>query len=196
MAFYRGSSSSLLQHTRILPVSGSVKQSRALCGSTRDFSKFRRVPASRIREVQATRGHGIVVSAISSTEPPVQKELDESPPRPQHPLPASSSAQGFPSPDGHHHISRLALQQLLADPSGSQSSHRMAGAVLQREISPVDHAETIKAKIMSHPQYSALVAAYLDCQKVRTQEAMHRSSLILSGDVSNKVICHWFVDRS
>ena len=113
----------------------------------------------------------------------------------QLPLPASSSAQGFPSPDGHHHISRLALQQLLADPSGSQSSHRMAGAVLQREISPVD-AETIKAKIMSHPQYSALVAAYLDCQKVRTQEAMHRSSLILSGDVSNKVICHWFVDRS
>jgi len=111
-------------------------------------------------------------------------------------LPASSSAQGFPSPDGHQHISRLALQQLLADPSGSQSSHRMAGAVLQREISPVDHAETIKAKIMSHPQYSALVAAYLDCQKVRTQEAMHRSSLILSGDVSNKVICHWFVDRS
>jgi len=98
MAFYRGSSSSLLQHTRILPVSGSVKQSRALCGSTRDFSKFHRVPASRIREVQATRGHGIVVSAISSTEPPVQKELDESPPRPQHPLPASSSAASSPEP--------------------------------------------------------------------------------------------------
>ena len=101
----------------------------------------------------------------------------------QLPLPASSSAQGFPSPDGHHHISRLALQQLLADPSGSQSSHQMDGAAdLRREISPVD-AETIKAKIMSHPQYSALVAAYLDCQKVRTQEAMHRSSLILSGDI-------------
>jgi len=56
------------------------------------------VPASRIREVQATRGHGIVVSAISSTEPPVQKELDESPPRPQHPLPASSSAASSPEP--------------------------------------------------------------------------------------------------
>ncbi|KAG2545593.1 homeobox protein rough sheath 1-like isoform X2 [Panicum virgatum] len=84
----------------------------------------------------------------------------------QLPLAASSSAQGFPSPDGHHHSSRLALQQLLADPSGSQSSHQMDGAAdLRREISPVD-AETIKAKIMSHPQYSALVAAYLDCRKV------------------------------
>ncbi|RLN43339.1 homeobox protein knotted-1-like 12 [Panicum miliaceum] len=81
----------------------------------------------------------------------------------QLPLPASSSAQGFPSPDGHHHSSRLALQQLLADPSGAQRSHQMGdGAVVQREISP----ETIKAKIMAHPQYSALVAAYLDCQKV------------------------------
>ncbi|XP_025795145.1 homeobox protein rough sheath 1-like isoform X2 [Panicum hallii] len=83
----------------------------------------------------------------------------------QLPLPASSSAQGFPSPDGHHHSSRLPLQQLLADPSGAQRNHQMDGAVVQREISPVD-AEIIKAKIMSHPQYSALVAAYLDCQKV------------------------------
>ncbi|RCV40679.1 hypothetical protein SEVIR_9G073300v4 [Setaria viridis] len=80
-------------------------------------------------------------------------------------LPASSSAQGFPSPDGHHHSSRLALQQLLADPSAAQHSHRKDGSLAQGEISPVD-AETIKTKIMSHPQYSALVAAYLDCQKV------------------------------
>jgi hypothetical protein len=86
----------------------------------------------------------------------------------QLPLPASSSAQGFPSPDGHHHSSRLPLQQLLADPSGAQRNHQMDGAVVQREISPVD-AEIIKAKIMSHPQYSALVAAYLDCQKVSTR---------------------------
>ncbi|CAN6322457.1 unnamed protein product [Urochloa humidicola] len=84
----------------------------------------------------------------------------------QLPLPASS-AQGFPSPDGHHHSSRLALQQLLAShPSAAQHSHQKDdGAVVQGEISPGD-AETIKAKIMSHPQYSALVAAYLDCQKV------------------------------
>ncbi|CAN6291719.1 unnamed protein product [Urochloa humidicola] len=83
----------------------------------------------------------------------------------QLPLP-SSSAKGFPSPDGHHHSSRgLALQQLLANPSAAQHSHQKDGAVVQREISPVD-AETIKAKIMSHPQYSALVTAYLDCQKV------------------------------
>ncbi|OEL27711.1 Homeobox protein knotted-1-like 12 [Dichanthelium oligosanthes] len=82
----------------------------------------------------------------------------------QLPLPASSG-QGFPSPDGHHHSSRLALQQLLAGPSAAQHSHHKDGAVVQGEISPVD-AETIKAKIMSHPQYKALVSAYLDCQKV------------------------------
>nr|CAB3493066.1 unnamed protein product [Digitaria exilis] len=83
----------------------------------------------------------------------------------QLPLPASS-AQGFPPPDGHHHSSRrIALQQLLTDPSAVQHSRRKDGTVVQGEISPLD-AENIKAKIMSHPQYSALVAAYLDCQKV------------------------------
>ncbi|PUZ61134.1 hypothetical protein GQ55_4G249700 [Panicum hallii var. hallii] len=76
MAFYRGSALSLqLQHTRILPVSSSVKQSRAFCGNTRDFSKIYRVPASRIREGEATHhGHGIVSAAASSPEPVQQKE--------------------------------------------------------------------------------------------------------------------------
>ncbi|XP_062214467.1 homeobox protein rough sheath 1-like isoform X2 [Phragmites australis] len=83
----------------------------------------------------------------------------------QLPLPAVASAQVIPPPDGQQHSSRLALQQLLADPSSAQHSHRKDGAVVQGEFSPAD-AETIKAKIMSHPQYSALLAAYLDCQKV------------------------------
>jgi hypothetical protein len=90
----------------------------------------------------------------------------------QLPLLPASSAQEFPSPDGHHHSSRLALQQLLAVPSVAQHSHKKDGAVSQGEISPVD-AETIKAKIMSHPQYSALVAAYLDCQKVSRRSHAH-----------------------
>nr|CAB3498046.1 unnamed protein product [Digitaria exilis] len=82
----------------------------------------------------------------------------------QLPLPASS-AQRFPPPYGHHHSSRIALQQLLTEPSAVQHSRRQDGTAVQGEISPLD-AENIKAKIMSHPQYSALVAAYLDCQKV------------------------------
>jgi hypothetical protein len=42
-------------------------------------------------------------------------------------------------------------------------------------------ADAIKARIMSHPQYSALLAAYLDCQKVsttvRVRASMHRTLL-------------------
>jgi 4-hydroxybenzoate polyprenyltransferase len=59
MAFYRGSALSLLQ-LRMLP---SVKQSRAICGNTRDFSKIYRVPATRIRERVPT--HDGRVSATS-----------------------------------------------------------------------------------------------------------------------------------
>ncbi|KAG0547412.1 hypothetical protein BDA96_01G078000 [Sorghum bicolor] len=92
----------------------------------------------------------------------------------QLPLPASTSSaqQVFPPPDGRqHHSSRFALQQLLADPSAAQqhSHQKDAAAIVQGEMSspPADgDADTIKAKIMSHPQYSALLAAYLDCQKV------------------------------
>ncbi|KAL6637941.1 hypothetical protein ACP70R_025513 [Stipagrostis hirtigluma subsp. patula] len=85
----------------------------------------------------------------------------------QLPLPASASAQMIPPTETQHHSSRLALQQLLADPSSAhhRGSGQKDGAVVQGEISLAD-AETIKAKIMSHPQYSALLAAYLDCQKV------------------------------
>jgi hypothetical protein len=91
----------------------------------------------------------------------------------QLPLPTAASAQTIP-PEAQQGRSRLALQQLLADPSSSSSSvptvrlsHRKDGDVIQGEISPVE-AETIKAKIMSHPQYSALLTAFLDCQKVST----------------------------
>jgi hypothetical protein len=102
----------------------------------------------------------------------------------QLPLPASTSSaqQVFPPPDGRqHHSSRFALQQLLADPSAAQqhSHQKDAAAIVQGEMSspPADgDADTIKAKIMSHPQYSALLAAYLDCQKVSTSGAsMHRT---------------------
>ncbi|NP_001358978.1 knotted related homeobox 8 isoform 3 [Zea mays] len=100
----------------------------------------------------------------------------------QLPLPASTSSsaqqqQVFPPPDGpqqqhYHHSSRIPLRQLLllADPSSAaQHSHRKADmATVQGEMSSPaadGDADAIKARIMSHPQYSALLAAYLDCQK-------------------------------
>jgi hypothetical protein len=93
----------------------------------------------------------------------------------QLPLPAVASVQAIP-PEAQQDRSRLALQQLLADPSSSsvptvRHSHQKDGGVVQGEISQVD-AETIKAKIMSHPQYSALLTAYLDCQKVSTYKQL------------------------
>ncbi|KAG6480533.1 hypothetical protein ZIOFF_057117 [Zingiber officinale] len=40
-----------------------------------------------------------------------------------------------------------------------------SAAPSQGEISAVAEDSGVKAKIMSHPQYSALIAAYIDCQK-------------------------------
>ncbi|WVZ61784.1 hypothetical protein U9M48_011601 [Paspalum notatum var. saurae] len=57
----------------------------------------------------------------------------------------------------HHH------QAAAAGPSSS--SHSPYGGGKHAEISPAE-ADAIKAKIVAHPQYSALLAAYLDCQKV------------------------------
>jgi hypothetical protein len=74
----------------------------------------------------------------------------------QLPLPTAASAQTIP-PEAQQDRSRLTVRL----------GHRKDGEVAQGEISPVE-AETIKAKIMSHPQYSALLTAFLDCQKVST----------------------------
>ncbi|XP_052161607.1 homeobox protein knotted-1-like 12 [Oryza glaberrima] len=48
---------------------------------------------------------------------------------------------------------------------GGGHHHSKHGGAGGGEISAAE-AESIKAKIMAHPQYSALLAAYLDCQKV------------------------------
>ncbi|KAG2639763.1 hypothetical protein PVAP13_2KG044000 [Panicum virgatum] len=55
------------------------------------------------------------------------------------------------------------LHQAAAGPSSS--SQPPYGKQHAAEISPAE-ADAIKAKIVAHPQYSALLAAYLDCQKV------------------------------
>ncbi|XP_062188651.1 homeobox protein rough sheath 1 [Phragmites australis] len=69
-------------------------------------------------------------------------------------LPLSTAAAA----GGAYYGTPLALlHQGQAEPSLLYGKHE--------EISPGE-AEAIKAKIMAHPQYSALLAAYLDCQKV------------------------------
>uniref|UniRef100_A0A0D9WV64 Homeobox domain-containing protein n=1 Tax=Leersia perrieri TaxID=77586 RepID=A0A0D9WV64_9ORYZ len=76
---------------------------------------------------------------------------------------AASSMGGatayYGTPLALHHAAHAA-----AGPSQyGHGSHKHGGA--GGEISPAE-AEAIKSKIMAHPQYSALLAAYLDCQKV------------------------------
>ncbi|XP_066396693.1 homeobox protein rough sheath 1-like [Miscanthus floridulus] len=80
-------------------------------------------------------------------------------------LPLSTAAAASPAYYGaplallHHHAA-------AGGPASSQQqqspyANKHAGA----EMSAAE-AEAIKAKIVAHPQYSALLAAYLDCQKV------------------------------
>ncbi|GJN24438.1 hypothetical protein PR202_gb12176 [Eleusine coracana subsp. coracana] len=75
----------------------------------------------------------------------------------QLPLSSAATAGGVA-----YYGAPLALlhQAAAAAPSSSQY-----GGGRHAEISPAE-AEAIKAKIVAHPQYSALLAAYLDCQKV------------------------------
>uniref|UniRef100_A0ACD5UXI8 Uncharacterized protein n=1 Tax=Avena sativa TaxID=4498 RepID=A0ACD5UXI8_AVESA len=68
---------------------------------------------------------------------------------------------------GAYYGTPLALHQATVAAAGSSSQyefhhHKNGGG---GEISQAE-ADAIKAKIMAHPQYSALLAAYLDCQKV------------------------------
>nr|Q41853.1 RecName: Full=Homeobox protein rough sheath 1 [Zea mays]AAA86287.1 RS1 [Zea mays] len=59
-----------------------------------------------------------------------------------HAAAAPSSSQQHQQQQHHHHYARHGAEMSAAE------------------------AEAIKAKIVAHPQYSALLAAYLDCQKV------------------------------
>ncbi|TVU40971.1 hypothetical protein EJB05_14457 [Eragrostis curvula] len=73
-------------------------------------------------------------------------------------LPLSSAAAG--GGGVAYYGAPLALLHHAAGPSSSSSQYGR-----HAEISPAE-ADAIKAKIAAHPQYSALLAAYLDCQKV------------------------------
>ncbi|KAL6880396.1 hypothetical protein ACP4OV_011961 [Aristida adscensionis] len=69
----------------------------------------------------------------------------------------------LPTAGGAYYGTPLALLHHAA--GGPSSSSSLYGGPKQEQISPAE-ADAIKAKIVAHPQYSALLAAYLDCQKV------------------------------
>ncbi|KAL6647796.1 hypothetical protein ACP70R_015233 [Stipagrostis hirtigluma subsp. patula] len=78
----------------------------------------------------------------------------------QLPLSTAAAAGAAPTAGGAYYGTPLALlHHAAAGPSA------LYGGPKHEEISPAE-AEAIKAKIVAHPQYSALLAAYLDCQKV------------------------------
>ncbi|NP_001149651.1 homeobox protein rough sheath 1 isoform X1 [Zea mays] len=79
-------------------------------------------------------------------------------------LPLSTAAAASPA----YYGAPLALLHhgTTAGPSSSQQQqHQSPYAKHGAEMSAAE-ADAIKAKIVAHPQYSALLAAYLDCQKV------------------------------
>lgn len=59
----------------------------------------------------------------------------------------------------------LQTPPLKTEAGSSRAQKRAIQTQEQGEISQSD-MEEIKAKIMSHPQYSTLVGAFMDCQKV------------------------------
>lgn len=80
------------------------------------------------------------------------------------PLSTTTVAAGPGPMGGTYYGTPLALHQAAAAAGSSQyqfHNHKSSGG----EISQAE-AEAIKAKIMAHPQYTALLVAYLDCQKV------------------------------
>jgi hypothetical protein len=79
-------------------------------------------------------------------------------------LPLSTAAAASPAYYGsplallHHHAA-------AGGPSSQQQQQLPYAKHASAEMSAAE-AEAIKDKIVAHPQYSALLAAYLDCQKV------------------------------
>ncbi|CAN6181141.1 unnamed protein product [Urochloa humidicola] len=84
----------------------------------------------------------------------------------QLPLSTAAAAGASPHAGVAYYGAPLALlHHQAAGPSSSSQPPYGRHAAAAAEISPAE-AEAIKAKIVAHPQYSALLAAYLDCQKV------------------------------
>jgi hypothetical protein len=90
-----------------------------------------------------------------------------------HPLSTTTAVAPM---GGAYYGTPLALHQAAVAAAGSSSQyqfhhpnkHGSSGEISQAE------ADAIKSKIMAHPQYSALLAAYLDCQKVHIYARQNR----------------------
>lgn len=93
-------------------------------------------------------------------------------------LPLSSAASPTAAGVAYYGAPLALLHHSAAGPSSS--SHPPPYG--KHEISPAE-ADAIKAKIVAHPQYSALLAAYLDCQKVRVFEP---SALLACAHIASK----------
>lgn len=83
---------------------------------------------------------------------------DQSPPQ-QPPLPAAVKTEATTSQLLHTPIFHYPLMR------GNLMHHSQQGGSGSPSSSEV---EAIKAKILAHPQYSSLLEAYMDCQKVST----------------------------
>ncbi|XP_073014187.1 homeobox protein knotted-1-like 12, partial [Typha latifolia] len=68
-------------------------------------------------------------------------------------------------PPGYYGYGPTSLQPLKSEAGPSQYPPQREAIHVGEEISPRD-MEAIKAKIMSHPQYSTLLVAFMECQKV------------------------------
>ncbi|WOL03066.1 homeobox protein knotted-1-like 6 [Canna indica] len=72
----------------------------------------------------------------------------------------------FLLPTNFHHQNPISPPVLQPAP---QSKPELGASTSENNIPPAaHHVDAIKAKIVSHPQYSNLVSAYIECQKAGT----------------------------
>ncbi|KAG6484347.1 hypothetical protein ZIOFF_052862 [Zingiber officinale] len=83
--------------------------------------------------------------------------------------------------NGHHNNNYYPDAAYLHRPPSAAPS--------QGEISAVAEDSGVKAKIMSHPQYSALIAAYIDCQKVGAPPDVAARLSGLSRELESRLSC-------
>uniref|UniRef100_A0A804L1D4 Uncharacterized protein n=1 Tax=Musa acuminata subsp. malaccensis TaxID=214687 RepID=A0A804L1D4_MUSAM len=79
---------------------------------------------------------------------------------------------------------------LKTEAGPSQSQKRTIATQEQGENSPSDVEEDIKAKIMSHPHYSTLVAAFTDCQKVGAPPEVVARLSTIARELASGPSCH------
>nr|ADN43388.1 KNOX1 [Agave tequilana] len=87
----------------------------------------------------------------------------------QHPpplLPAFYTLNPNPNPNPNPHPNNPLAQPKSELTVGSSQNPYAAASSGSRSIVSTDDEAIIKAKIISHPHYSALLGAYMDCQKV------------------------------